>query len=328
VAVTQENVLQQPDQNNLVQTPEAQAPKGPTAGGQAQSADLNFSQLLEQQIAQAIQPVLDEFRQQMAQMVAQQTAGAPVVDSSAQAVRQEAPQGHGAEAPAQQPPTQSQPVQPSGPPAAAQQPPGPATQQAPVFQPVSQLQQAASAVLPSQLGAQPSAQAEQRPLAGALAPALQAVERRGEQWLQSLLVAGLSALLTESTRAAIQQRAEQGLHTLLQKLFEAAPDGVTNQEMQRKIEGTLQLILRESLDAVFAEAMRTAVQQGSQQAIRQSLHGDFRSALTKVEDTLRVMADALLAVLRRHQRTVIRLLLALALLALESSLLQPDQAKK
>jgi hypothetical protein len=103
----------------------------------------------------------------------------------------------------------------------------------------------------------------ERPLAGALGPAVQAVEHQGAQWLQSLLAAGLGALLAETTHAAVQQQAEQGLHRLLQKLFETAPAGIANPDMQGKIERTLQLVLRESLEAVFAEGVRSAVQQGA-----------------------------------------------------------------
>jgi hypothetical protein len=90
----------------------------------------------------------------------------------------------------------------------------------------------------------------ERPLAGALGPAVQAVAHQGAQ---SLLAAGLGALLAETTRAAVQQQAEQGLHRLLQTLFETAPAGIANPEMQGKIERTLQLVLHESLEAVFAE---------------------------------------------------------------------------
>jgi hypothetical protein len=284
-------------------SPASPASQGPGTEGQAPSADLNFSHILEQQIIQAIGPVLDEFRQQMAQGVAQQTADTPGIDLAGQGIGQGAAQGSGAQAPTPQPPSQQSPA-----------PLGQAAPAAPTERPDIQTQVPVKNIV-------------QRPLSGALAPAVQAVEQHGAEWLQSLLVAGLGALLTESTHVAVQQRAEQGLHTLLQKLFDAAPDGVTNQEIQGKIERTLQLILRESLDAVFVEGVRTVVQQGGQQTIERSLRGDFGGALIKVEDMLKVMVTALIAVLHRHQQTLLRLLLALALLALENSLMQPEKSK-
>jgi hypothetical protein len=167
----------------------------------------------------------------------------------------------------------------------------------------------------------------ERPLASALTSAMQKVGRSGAQWLQSLLAVGLGALLAESTHAAVQQRAEQGLHALLQKAFEAAPAEFSNQEMREKIERTLQLILREALDVVFAEGVRVSVQQGGQQTIQQALRGDFGGALKTVEEIPHVMMTALIAVLRRHQQTLIRLLLALVLLEVGSSLERSEKAE-
>ena len=288
--------------------PAQQVPPGAAAEGQAPSPEQDFSKLLEQHISQAIQPVLDEFRQQLTQVMEQQAEAMPAMNAGVQGAQQEAPQGQATPSPVQQSPVQQSPVQ-----------------QPPVQQPLSQAVQTTQAAVAQP--AQPESQGQQHPLSGALAPALQTVERHGEQWIQSLLITGLTALLTESSHATIQQRAEHGLHTLLQKLFEAVPDGMSNQEMLAKTEQTLQAILREALNAVFAEGVRTAVQQNGQEAIRDSLHGDFREALTSIEDTLKAMADALIAVLRRQWPSVLRLLLALVLLALASSLAQSDKQK-
>lgn len=151
-------------------------------------------------------------------------------------------------------------------------------------------------------------------------PALKTVERQSEEWLSSLLVSGLTVLLTETTRVAVQHSAERGLHALLQKLFDATPDGTTNQEIQVKIERTLQAILRETLEAVFAEHTRTALQQDGQEAIQRSFHGDFGSAVKHIEHILNVLGEALLTVLRREWSTVVRLAAAVLLLSIEGSL--------
>jgi hypothetical protein len=167
-----------------------------------------------------------------------------------------------------------------------------------------------------------------RPQSGVLPSLVQMVGRSSAQWLQSLLVAGLGALLAEATHAAVQQRAERSLHILLQKAFEAAPPDFANQEIQKKAERTLQLILREALDAVFAEGVRTSVQEGSKQTIQQSLRGDFGGALRKVEEMPKVMIAALVMVLRRHQQTILRLFLALLLLAVDYSLEQSEKTNE
>ncbi len=161
---------------------------------------------------------------------------------------------------------------------------------------------------------------------GALAPAVQAVEQTGTQVLQSLLVAGLGALLSETTHAAAQQRAEQGLHMLVEKLFTAAPTAAVSDEMKRKTEGTLQLILRDALAAVFAERTRATVQQDGLQTIQHSLHGDVGGALKQMQAMLRALAEALIAALRRHLQTLARLAMALVLLVFEQSLEQPAKA--
>jgi hypothetical protein len=251
-----------------------------------------LGQALEQQITQAIQPMLDEFRQRMAQVtqeLSDQMAAMPIRGTGQADTGQEAPQGPDTQAPI--------------PSAAPQQRAG---EQAPESQPQQALTQVQNV--------------KERPLANALTSAVQTVGRSSAQWLQSLLVAGLSALLAESAHTTVQQRAEQGLHILLQKAFEAAPADFANQEMREKTERTLQLILREALDAVFSEGVRASVQRGGQQTIQQSLRGDFGGALSKVEETLQAMMAALIAVLRRHQPTILRLLLALALLGVASSL--------
>lgn len=273
-----------PARRRSTSKPVAQSPQG-AAGGEAQGADAGLGQALEQQITQAIQPALDEFRQRMEGM-SKEMAARPRRGAGQSDTGQEAPEA----APQQREDDESQPEPP--------------------LIPVRHLKHAT-----------------ERPLAGALTSAVQTVGRSSAQWLQSLLVAGLGALLAGATHEAIHQRAEQGLHTLLQKAFEAAPAAFANQEMLEKTERTLQLILREALEAVFAEGVRTSLQQGGQQTIQQSLHGDFGGAVRKGEETLQVMVAALITVLRRHQQTILRLLLALALLAVASSLEQSADGK-
>ncbi len=311
--------------------PVTQSPQG-TAGGEAQSADVGlgqaleqqitqaiqpiFSQALEQQITQAIQPMLDEFRQRMAQELSDPMAAMPIRGAGQLDTGQEAPHVPDTQAPTmptQQPPTRQAPGPSAAPEAAPQQSEGEQALESQPKPPPTQVQHVQHV--------------RERPLAGVLPSAVQMVGRSSAQWLQSLLVAGLGALLAETTHATVQQRAEQSFHTLLQKAFEAAPAAFANQEMREKTERTLQLILREALDAVFAEGVRTSVQQGGQQTIQQALRGDFGGALKTVEETPQVMMAALIAVLRRHQQTILRLLLALVLLAVASSLEHSEKAK-
>jgi hypothetical protein len=298
--------------------PPQQEPPSRAEEGQALGTDQGFDQLLEQQIAQAIQPVLDEFRRQVAEVMEQQMAERPTIDTSSEGDGQESQQVPGSQQQDARPADQ-QPTSQAPPPQTEEQSPSAAAQQMQAEPP----QQAEPAASDGQPAKQPESQeqrAPQRQLVKAVRPALEVVEHQGERFLQSLLVAGTTALLAESTRVAAQQRAEQGLHGLLQKMFEGLPDQVSSQDLQAQTERTLQAILRESLDAVFAEGMRLTLQQQGGQAMKVSLDGDFGALLKKTEDTLKAIADALVAVLRRHWQPVLRLLLLIVLSALESSL--------
>lgn len=296
------------NKENMVTTAkeQTQAPSTPPASDaqeQKQSSELAFSQLLDQQIAQAIRPVMDEFRQQMAQELAQQTvamSGTGVSDQTSGT---------------------KTPSPPTAPPEGQQAAGGGAEQ-------VEAQPQGAKAK-PEEIASQPAPHpSPTEALTGALRPGLAAVEQQVEPILQSALVALVGAMLAESTHAAIQQQAEHGLHALLDKVFEALPESMSNQETRVKTEGLLQSILQEFLDAVFAQTMRTTVQQKSQQAIQDSFHGDIGSALGKAGDMLKAIADALIGVLRRNQQNLVRLALALAVLALAGYIAQSGSHKE
>ena len=294
--------------------PVAPLPQG-AAGGEAQGADVGLGQAFEQHITQAIQPALDEFRQQM-QKLSDQMAAGPRRDTGQTDAGQEAP--HGPDAPAPPVPTQPPPTR---------QVPGPSAAPEAAPQQRAGEQARESEPKPPLISVRHIQHVSERALSGVLTSAVQAVGRSSAQWLQSMLAAGVGALLAESTHATIQQRAEQSLHTLLQKAFEAAPADFANQEMQEKVERTLQLILREALDAVFAEGVRASVQQGGQHIMQQALRGDFSGAVRTVEESLQVMMNALIAVLHRHQQTILRLFLALVLLEVGHSLEPSEKAK-
>lgn len=304
--------------------PTTQEPAGRAADEPASTAEMNLSQFLEQEIAAAIQPVLHDFRKQVTQAMAEQTEAAPAIDAGEPGAPGEAHQGQGIQQPVQQT------AQSPAPQAGERQPLVQAAQQVQAqLPPQEQLVESAERTRAQLERREP--QGAQPPPTGAVRSALQTIERLGEQWLQWLLTAGLtaglSALLTDSTHAAIQRRADDGLHAIVEKMFEALPDGANNRGIRDKTERTLQAILHEALDAVFGVATRAALQQGGTEAIRGALHGDSGGALSSVEPTLRAMAEALMAVLRRHQQTIFRLGIAIALLAVASSLGQSDHKK-
>jgi hypothetical protein len=316
VAVKQRGALQQPPEatqpeqaasatSDTQATPDAQpqAQQQQAAGPESGGADSGFSQTLAQQVAQAIQPVLDDFRQQVTQTLQQQTEAISETGQASQA----GPSATGAPPPTEE----SQPAQESQPP----RPEAPEREQRPSGKVTQAVQQAVQQVA-QQAPVAPSTVTE------ALRPVLKTVERDGKVWLEAMLVAGLTMLLSDATRAVIQQRGEQGIHTLMQKAFEAAPSGANNQEMKAKTEYALQTILQGSLDAIFAQGTRAAVQSSGQAAIQGSFRGDFSAALSAVVDVLKAIAQALINVIREQWQMLLRLALAIAALAVANALEQ------
>lgn len=234
-----------------------------------QASDPAFRQILNQQVTEAIRPVLEEWRQQMTQELGQRATAEAATGADEQR-------------------------------ASPQKPESPAAQ--------------AERELPANAAGAQSAVTE------TLRPGLEAIEQQTISALQSSLAALVTALLADTTRSVIQQQAEAGLHAFVQKLFATLQDGANNQQMQDKTERLLQAILREFLDAVFAETIRVTAQQESQQAIQASFHGDFGGIMKSGRDILKTLVEALIAVARRNQQNLMRLALALALLALAGSI--------
>jgi|GEM_PF-2157106 hypothetical protein len=283
-----------------VENPERAGEKSsaPATQEQTRTSDLDIRQMLEQQISQAIQPVVEEFRQQMAQELAQQrTAARDALDIDTEKGNASA----SAEAPA-----------PKAAASKGQKPPHDAKTQ------LTQTVSPAGSALQT---------ATQHPVSETLRRELGQVGQQMGPVLQSALVGVLTATLSEAMHTAIQQQAEQGLHTLLQNLFKMVPDDMNGQEMAAKTEQMLQVILREFLGTIFAEAIRTTVTQKSEQTIQASLHGDFGEAGRNTADMLKTITEALIATLRRNQGNLVRLALALALLALAGSMAQSGANK-
>ncbi|HEY7782921.1 MAG TPA: hypothetical protein VIC85_22200 [Ktedonobacterales bacterium] len=267
-------------------------------GGQepASNVELELDQLLRQHIAQAIQPVLDEYQREMA-------AGQQPQQPASQA-----------------PPRTEKPPEHAEPSAASNtDSPDRAT---PSAEPSGPAGGALGGVLGGALGRAldvPSAQHLVPRLSGVVSPALDAVEQQGAQWIQSVLVGALTAVLAESSRAVIQRRAEQGLHALLTKAFDALPEGTGSEKARYQSEHTLQAILRDSLDVIFADPLRATMLAKGERALHDSLHGDLSGAAHEARDTAGEVVDALGEVLRHQRQRIIRLLFTLALLVLASS---------
>jgi hypothetical protein len=331
-----------------VQTPssgenEIGAPPGQSASPatrvESSGAAMELSRLLEQQLAQAIQPVLDEFWQQVTQTVehtvdqqleAEAATPSPEPRAAHEPDRGRTDVSRADDMKAQQHASQTSPQQ------AEKQQSGPGVEEqadGKQAQPAAP-EQAVESERPQE--EQPGSQGQEdllrqsllQQMGTTLHPALQIAEQQSEQWLRAVVIAGLAALLSESTHVVLQQRAEQGLHELLQKTFEALPADASSRDLQAQTELVLQAILRETFDEIYSQQVRTTLEQQGELAVRDSLHRDFEGALRQLEDVPKVMSDALVTALRHQWQHVLRLLLRFALKGLEISLEQSLSSKR
>jgi len=297
----------------------AQDTGGQTSNG-AQGA-LNgqaFSQQLQEQIAQALKPVLADFRQQVTRNIEEQEEVKQMPESVAEGLERETRPTQSSDGESGD--TQQSDAEQSAPEQSAQGQSAPSRAQ-------SEEQDQ------SQAGAQDGQQAQEPEqeqggikgvVSGNLGPALDVglrlVEHQAEQWLQSMITAGLDALLTETTRLAAQERASRGLHVGLEKAFSALPDSATTRDLRVQTEKTLQAILREAIDAVFAERARAALQEHGGLVSQEITHRNFTGALQHAQHGVQALLQEVIEVLRRQWQRVLRLLLRLVLTALQDSL--------
>jgi hypothetical protein len=294
-----------PQEAQQESSPERQVPTSPAQPQEEErepaGAGLDLSRLVELQISQAIEPILADFRQHMAQAVQQEMGHALAADGMGPQ-RGEQPDGESKAAEATLPVVQQREQRT-------------ATEGQPTQQPQESQPQPEGGE--EKEGMQDHVSRHLRPLPSAV---LQGLEQHAAQWLVSMLMAGISAMFAESARAAAQERAEQGLGALLQRTFDPLPESPTKRELQLQVERTLQSILQEVFDAIFADRVRAELQSHGEQATRALVHRDFDAAVKRLRQGLELVLQEIASVLRRQWQRVLRLLLKVILTALEDSL--------
>lgn len=241
-------------------------------------------QLLHREILEALQPVLTEFQQRMAQVVQQQMDEALHLDGQGDHdTWSEA--GENSLGVAQRPEARSAALAP----AAGQ---------------ISEVESVRSVPATDQTGS-----------SGLLHSILEMLKQETEQSLRTLLDIALEALFSDSVRRSIQRQTEQALPSLLQVSLAAVPNAAARRELQEQAEATLRIMLQESLDAIFATEVRTEVQTHLQAALDALLQGNVEVARLQVEQLVNMFIRRVLPVIQRYAERVPRLLLR-ALLSL------------
>jgi hypothetical protein len=284
---------------------------GPDSGSerdQRPASEEELQGLLEQQITQAIEPVLAEFRAQMTQAVQQEMEHAfsgTIGDSSgggrqsdggdveSEVVEKRAPSAQQNEQPAQQ----------------REQEAGGGEDHQQESQSKSEAGKGQS--LPGQIT---------RRLQPVSSTLVQGLEHKAGDWMQSMIVAGLTAALSEASRGAIQGAAEKGLDAVLERTFDALPESANTGELRTQTQRTLHTILDDVFDAVYAEDIRKELQAHGQKTAQSLIRRDLDGALEAVKSALQTVGEEIVSVLRRQWQKVLRLLLKLIMTALDSAL--------
>jgi hypothetical protein len=251
--------------------------------GRPVGAGLDLDQAIQQQVAQAVQPVLTEFQRQIVQTVRQEleqtlhpAPGAgrrPSGEQPAQQPREERPQRAVAE-----------PVQTT----------------TPVEPPEKQR------LLPG-----PSA------LLDTLSDVL---EEQAEQTIQALLAAGLDVLFSDSVYRTVQAQGEQAVQSVVQLCAEAIPDQPEQRRLCEHVEQTLRGVLLDSLDTIFSGSVRSNLQSHGERAVQAIARGDFEAAEREGKEGFESLIDGVLAVLQRYQEEVLRLVRRVILKAIQEVL--------
>jgi hypothetical protein len=146
---------------------------------------------------------------------------------------------------------------------------------------------------------------------------LDVVKQRGEQHVQSLVNVALDALFSPQIRTLTQRQIEDVVRSLLEETFEAIPTTDPSGETEQKAIGELDLALQEALDSIFDGAVRAQLQQHGERGTEALMRGDVSTATHHAEEAVEAFFTAILKALGRHWSSVLHLLLGLLIGAIE-----------
>jgi len=154
-----------------------------------------------------------------------------------------------------------------------------------------------------------------KPLLDALPEIL---EQQGEQWLRSRLDLGIDFIFSPWVRDAIQQDVERALHRVTRAATSLVADGVAREDLRAQADRTVESLVGTALDKLFADDVRDDLRARGQQAIGSLFQPDLKSIVHQAQELLLSMLEGLLAVLRECWEHILQLLGRVVL-----SLLQP-----
>jgi len=135
------------------------------------------------------------------------------------------------------------------------------------------------------------------------------LEKQGEQWLRSRLDQGIDLLFSGSVRTVVRHEAERMLHVLRRVALELIPDVDTRRDLSAQADRVIETLVQDGVDQLFGKSVRNEVKEHGEQAIQALFKPDLKAALREIQAVLRLLMEALLDVLRRSWQQVLDLLL-------------------
>jgi len=172
-------------------------------------------------------------------------------------------------------------------------------------------------------GSDPSGQRERLALRSLLGkPLLEALpevlEQQGEQWLRSRFDLGIDFVFSLWVRAAVQQEVERALQRLARAAIGLVPDRATHDDLQAQSERTVERLTQTAVDKLFADDVREDLKARGHEAIGSLFKLDLKSILEQVQELLLSLFEGLLAVLRECWEQILQLLGKLVVSLLQS----------
>ena len=143
------------------------------------------------------------------------------------------------------------------------------------------------------------------------------LEQQGEEWLRSQFKSIVETLFSETRRESIQRQVEETLFSLLGASLEVVPDRSVRRELLREAEETLGSLLQDTFDKVFAGSARDDLERHGEKAIHALVHRDLPEALQEGTRALESLVRGLVDVIEEHWEQVLQVLIQLIVKVLQ-----------
>ena len=134
------------------------------------------------------------------------------------------------------------------------------------------------------------------------------LEQQGEQWLRSRFDLGIDFLFSRWVRVAAQREVERTLQRVARVAIDRIPDRAARDDLRAQLEETVERLAGTALDKLFADDVRDDLKARGHKAIGALFQPNLKSILHQAQDLLLSLLEGLLAVLRECWEQIVQLL--------------------